>query len=67
VRENHHIFVSTVTYPVVERGVIILRIIPTSEHTAADVDYTLNAFRSVREKLESKTYLKEAVEMGLQL
>jgi glycine C-acetyltransferase len=56
-RENHHVFVSGVTYPVIEKGKIMLRIIPTAAHTLEDVDYTLNAFSAVREKLDSRAYV----------
>lgn len=55
-RESFNIFVSGVTYPVVERGVIILRIIPTAIHTEEDVDYTLKSFEAVREKIEKGFY-----------
>jgi glycine C-acetyltransferase len=60
VRENHNLFVSTVIYPVVEKGVIILRLIPTAEHTQADVGYTLEVFGKVRYNLDNGIYAKEA-------
>lgn len=56
-RENYNIFVSVVTYPVVERGVIMLRMIPTAMHTEADVEETLDAFEAVRSKIETGAYL----------
>lgn len=56
-RENHGIFVSVVTYPVVEKGVMMLRIIPTAEHTLADVEKTLNAFETIRTNVEKGVYL----------
>jgi glycine C-acetyltransferase len=55
-RENHKIFASGVVYPVVERGVIMLRLIPTATHTEEDVRYTLDAFEAVRTKMESGAY-----------
>lgn len=55
-RENYDIFCSIVVYPVVPKGVIMLRLIPTADHTLDDVKYTLNAFSEIRNKLEDKTY-----------
>ena len=55
-RENHNVFCSMVIYPVIPKGEIILRIIPTAAHTLEDVDYTIEAFKQVREKLENGTY-----------
>ncbi len=55
-RENHNIFCSVVVYPVIPKGEIILRLIPTAVHEIADVERTLKAFVSVREKLESGYY-----------
>ena len=49
-RENYKIFCSVITYPVIPKGMIIFRIIPTAAHTMDDVNYTLNAFKEVREK-----------------
>ena len=57
-RSNHGIFVSVVTYPVVERGVIMLRIIPTAMHTDQDIEDTLNAFEQIRQNVESGAYNK---------
>ena len=47
-RENHDIFCSMVVYPVVPKGIIILRLIPTAVHTLEDVNYTIDAFREKR-------------------
>ena len=58
-RENYNIFCSIVIYPVVPRGVIMIRIIPTSVHTFEDVDYTIKSFSEVKKKLESGAYPKE--------
>ena len=57
-RENYKIFCSIVVYPVVPKGMILLRLIPTTAHTLEDVDITLKAFSSIREKLESGVYKK---------
>ncbi len=48
-REDHGIFVSGVTHPVVPPGVVMFRMIPTAGHTDADVDETLAAFRALRD------------------
>ncbi|MCE1202593.1 MAG: aminotransferase class I/II-fold pyridoxal phosphate-dependent enzyme [Bacteroidia bacterium] len=58
-RENYNIFCSIVTYPVVPKGVILLRLIPTAVHTLEDVAYTINAFKEVKEKLVRKEYSTE--------
>ncbi|HEY8936379.1 MAG TPA: pyridoxal phosphate-dependent aminotransferase family protein [Cyclobacteriaceae bacterium] len=58
-RENFNIFCSVVIYPVVPKDVIMFRIIPTAAHTLADVEETLTAFSSLKEKLDSGYYRKE--------
>ena len=58
-RENYNIFCSVVIYPVVPKGVIIFRIIPTAAHTLEDVEETLNAFTALKDKLDSGFYRKE--------
>ncbi len=55
-RENHGIFCSLVVYPVVPKGMIILRLIPTSAHTEEDIRLTLDAFEAVAKKLQEKAY-----------
>ena len=55
-RENHGIFCSIVVYPVIPKGLILLRLIPTATHTLEDVEETLEAFSSIRERLENGTY-----------
>ncbi|MDP2061074.1 MAG: aminotransferase class I/II-fold pyridoxal phosphate-dependent enzyme, partial [Flavobacteriaceae bacterium] len=62
-RENYGIFCSIVVYPVIPKGLILLRLIPTTAHTLEDISETLSAFSSIREKLENGTYkrLSEAV------
>ncbi|GGI57545.1 aminotransferase class I/II-fold pyridoxal phosphate-dependent enzyme [Winogradskyella haliclonae] len=55
-RENHGIFCSIVVYPVIPRGLILLRMIPTATHTLQDVEETLDAFDAIRERLDNGTY-----------
>jgi len=55
-RENFNIFCSIVIYPVVPKDVILLRLIPTAMHTLEDVEYTIDAFKSIRDNLENKVY-----------
>ncbi len=55
-RENYGIFCSIVTYPVVPKGVILIRLIPTAVHTLEDVDYTINAFRNIKKNLDDGVY-----------
>lgn len=55
-RENYRIFCSVVTYPVIPKGMIIFRIIPTAAHTMEQVDYTLKAFAEVKDKLAKGYY-----------
>ncbi len=55
-RENHGIFCSIVVYPVIPKGLILLRMIPTASHTMQDIEETLEAFSSIRERLENGTY-----------
>jgi len=63
-RENHSIFCSVVTYPVVPKGMILVRIIPTAVHTLEDVKETINAFESVYNKLVDKVYSKQPLIVG---
>ena len=67
-RENFGIFCSVVVYPVIPKGMILLRLIPTAVHTLADVEETINAFGAIRSKLESGAYRMEQgiVAMGEQ-
>ncbi|MFT4611967.1 MAG: glycine C-acetyltransferase [Glaciecola sp.] len=55
-RENYGIFCSIVVYPVIPKGLILLRMIPTATHTLQDVYDTLDAFDAIRERLENGTY-----------
>ncbi len=58
-REKYSIFCTVVIYPVVPKGVIMLRIIPTAAHTHSDVNETINAFESVHDKLKEGWYKKQ--------
>jgi len=55
-RENYNIFCSVVGYPVIPKGLIMLRLIPTALHTLEDVEYTIKAFSEIRKKLEEGKY-----------
>lgn len=55
-RENHKIFCSMVVYPVVPKGIIILRLIPTAVHTISDVKRTIEAFEDIQDKLKAGKY-----------
>jgi len=55
-RENYGIFCSIVVYPVIPKGLILLRMIPTATHTLVDVRETLDAFDAIRTRLENGTY-----------
>lgn len=59
-RENYGIFLSIVVYPVIPKGIILLRMIPTASHTIEDINETLSAFEAIREKLINGTYAKIA-------
>ena len=61
-RENYGIFLSIVVYPVIPKGMILLRMIPTASHTLRDIEETLTAFEAIREKLENGTYATIAAE-----
>ena len=61
-RENMGVFCSIVTYPVVPKGQIILRIIPTAVHTLEDVEYTMDCFQVVQQKLQDGVYRQLAEE-----
>lgn len=57
-RENYNLFCSIVVYPVIPKGQLLLRLIPTSMHTIEDVEYTIKAFSEVKKKLEQGKYSK---------
>ena len=58
-RENYGIFCSIVIYPVVPKGVIMLRLIPTADHSLEDVKRTISAFSEIKKKLDAGKYSKE--------
>ncbi len=60
-RENHGIFCSMVIYPVVPKDTIMLRLIPTAVHTEEDVNYTIDIFKKVKDKLENGHYAKDKI------
>ena len=60
-REHYGIFCSIVIYPVIPRGLIVLRMIPTATHSLEDVQRTLDAYSEMAEKLKSGHYKKESV------
>jgi glycine C-acetyltransferase len=60
-RENYHIFCSIVVYPVIPRGMMLLRLIPTAVHNRQDIDETLKAFGEVAQKLKSGHYISAEV------
>ncbi len=55
-RDNYGVFCSLVAYPVIPKGMLILRLIPTAEHTEEDIRVTLEAFTAVREKMQAGVY-----------
>lgn len=61
IRENYDIFCSVVVFPVIPKGQIIFRIIPTAAHTDEDVDTTLNAFEETKKKLDAGLYKAEDI------
>ncbi|MGB0788610.1 MAG: aminotransferase class I/II-fold pyridoxal phosphate-dependent enzyme [Marinirhabdus sp.] len=63
-RENYGIFCSIVVYPVIPKGLMLLRMIPTASHTLQDIEETLEAFSAIRERLEEGTYKKLSASMA---
>lgn len=60
-RENYGIFCSVVVYPVIPKGHILLRLIPTAVHTLEDVERTIEAFKKCKVKLDAKEYQTEEI------
>ncbi|OYW78341.1 MAG: 8-amino-7-oxononanoate synthase, partial [Sphingobacteriia bacterium 32-37-4] len=60
-RENYGIFASIVVYPVIPKGHIIFRLIPSAAHTDADIDETLKAFSETKAKLDAGAYKSELI------
>jgi len=59
--ENYFIFCSIVVYPVIPRGHIIYRLIPTAVHTDDDIERTLEAFSATKKKLDAGDYKVDAI------
>ena len=63
-RENYNLFCSVVVYPVIPKGEIILRLIPTAAHTLDDVKYTLDCFEACHKRLLNGEYDKPMPDIG---
>lgn len=63
-RENFDLFCSIVVYPVVPKGVIMLRLIPTAVHSMEDVAYTIECFSKIKDKLNRGEYFSEKITMS---
>ena len=61
IRENYHVFCSIVVYPVIPKGHIIYRLIPTAAHTKEDIEETLIAFSETKARLDAGAYKVEAI------
>jgi glycine C-acetyltransferase len=62
-RNTYKIFCSAVVYPVVPKGIMLLRLIPTATHTEQDIQQTLDAFEAIQTKLKEGTYKNEFVNL----
>ncbi|MBL4587340.1 MAG: aminotransferase class I/II-fold pyridoxal phosphate-dependent enzyme [Flavobacteriales bacterium] len=60
-RENFDVFCSLVVYPVVPKGIILLRLIPTAVHTLHDVKYTIESFTEIRKNLKAGKYKTDVI------
>ena len=60
-RENYKVFTSIVVYPVIPKGHIIYRLIPSAAHNDDDIEITLKAFSETKEKLDAGAYKAEAI------
>ena len=60
-RENHSLFCSIVVYPVVPKGMILIRLIPTASHSLEDVEYTIKTFKNIKSKLDAGEYHSDKV------
>lgn len=65
-RENYGVFTSVVVYPVIPKGMILLRLIPTASHTDSEINETLAAFDGIREKLTSGHYREMEKQMNIE-
>jgi glycine C-acetyltransferase len=64
-RENYNIFCSVVVFPVIPKGQIIYRLIPTASHTDEDTEITLRAFEETKKKLDAGAYKADDIpDMG---
>lgn len=63
-RENYGIFCSIVVYPVIPKGLIVLRLIPTAAHSLDDVQRTLDAYSAIGEKLKAGYYKENKLEIA---
>ena len=63
-RENYGIFCSVVIYPVVPKDVVMLRLIPTADHTLEDVEYTVKAFKELKRKVDNDEYPHEMADFS---
>lgn len=63
-REHYGIFCSIVIYPVIPKGLIVLRLIPTAAHSLADVQRTLDAYSEMAEKLKAGYYKQAKMEVA---
>ncbi len=63
-RENFGIFCSMVVYPVIPKGMIILRLIPTAMHSSEDVRYTIECFSKIKDKLYGGQYVADEIREG---
>lgn len=61
IRENYKIFCSIVVYPVIPKGHIIYRLIPTADHTQEEIDLTLKAFSETKAKLDAGVYKADEI------
>ena len=64
-RENYDIFCSMVVYPVVPKGIILLRLIPTAMHTLEDVEYTIETFKKISGDLKAGKYKADEITTSL--
>jgi glycine C-acetyltransferase len=63
-RENFGVFCSVVIYPVVPKDVVMLRLIPTADHTLEDVVYTIKAFKAIKSKIDNDEYPHEMADFN---
>ncbi len=63
-RENFGVFCSVVIYPVVPKDVVMLRLIPTAQHSLEDVEYTVKAFKELKRKIDNNLYPNEVVDFS---